>query len=221
MDDLLSDFLSETKEHIEGIETYLVLFEQNPHDSDAVTHIFRLVHTIKGTAGFLGLVRLQTISHAAETLIDTLRNGAPPTATAVSLLLQAMDRIKHLVTKVGELEQEPEGNDQDVIDRIDAYLRGEQDAASAPPEESKPEPAERPKAKPRAAKAKRAKEEPAASENAGAPVSGESKRPAPAQPAEAEQKAKEPQPAQPPEAEKKRKEPEPASAKDKTPDTIR
>ena len=131
MDELLADFLSETKEHIEGIETYLVTFEQNPTDFDAVTHIFRLAHTIKGTAGFLGLGRLQTISHAAETLIDTLRSGAPPTATAVSLLLLGMDRIKLLVGKVGELEQEPEGDDRDIIGRIEAYLQGEQDAASA------------------------------------------------------------------------------------------
>jgi two-component system chemotaxis sensor kinase CheA len=120
MDDLLADFLSETKEHIEGIETYLVTFEQNPNDSAAVTQIFRLVHTIKGTAGFLGLTRLQTVSHRAETLIDTLRNGAPPTATAVSFLLEAMDRIKQLLVKVGELEQEPEGDDNDLIDRIEA-----------------------------------------------------------------------------------------------------
>ena len=142
MDELLTDFLSETKEHIEGIETYLVLFEQNPHDSEAVTHIFRLVHTIKGTAGFLALVRLQTISHAAETLIDTLRNGAPPTATAVSLLLLAMDRIKLLIVKVGELEQEPEGDDRDIIGRIEGYLEGGQEEPSASAEEPKPEAAE-------------------------------------------------------------------------------
>ena len=75
MDDLLSDFLSETSDHIDGIATYLVLFEQNPSDSDAVTQIFRLVHTIKGTSGFLGLSGLQDVAHAAETLIDTLRDG--------------------------------------------------------------------------------------------------------------------------------------------------
>ena len=222
MDDLLADFLSETKEHIEGIETYLVTFEQNPNDSDAVTHIFRLVHTIKGTAGFLGLVRLQTISHAAETLIDTLRNGAPPTATAVSLLLQGMDRIKQLVAKVGELEQEPEGDDRDIIGKIEAYLRGEQDGASADTEEHKQEAAAQPKPKARPGKAKRAKESQALGENAGASdAAGESERPEPAQPAEAEQKEKEPQPAHSPEAEKKAKEPDQTSAKDKTPDTIR
>ena len=211
MDDLLADFLSETKEHIEGIETYLVTFEQNASDSAAVTQIFRLVHTIKGTAGFLGLVRLQTISHAAETLIDTLRNGAPPTATAVSLLLQAMDRIKQLVAKVGELEEEPEGDDGDIIGEIEAYLQGGQGEASAP----KPEPASQPKAK-------QEQEDRAPGENAGASApTGETGIPEPAQPGEAEREGTEQQPVRPAEAQKKGKEPEQAAGKDKTPDTIR
>ena len=157
----------------------------------AVTQIFRLVHTIKGTAGFLGLTRLQTVSHRAETLIDTLRNGAPPTATAVSFLLEAMDRIKQLLVKVGELEQEPEGDDNDIIDKIEAYLRGEYDGAGASSEASEPkvEAAEPPKAKQRASRAKRVKQDQIAGENSGAPVAA-AEIPAPVQPAEAEQKGK-------------------------------
>ena len=122
MDDLLSDFLSETSDHIDGIANYLVLFEQNPSDSDAVTQIFRLVHTIKGTSGFLGLSGLQDIAHAAETLIDTLRDGAPPTSVAVSLLLEALDRIKHLLSRVAELGEEPSDDHGGIIPRIEAYL---------------------------------------------------------------------------------------------------
>ncbi|MGC2397597.1 MAG: Hpt domain-containing protein, partial [Rhodomicrobium sp.] len=122
MDDLLSDFLSETSDHIDGIATYLVLFEQNPSDSDAVTQIFRLVHTIKGTSGFLGLSGLQDVAHAAETLIDTLRDGAPPTSVAVSLLLESLDRIKRLLSRVAELGEEPADDHSDIISRIKAYL---------------------------------------------------------------------------------------------------
>lgn len=133
MDDLLSDFLSETSDHIDGIATYLVSFEQNPSDADAVTQIFRLMHTIKGTAGFLGLSGLQEIAHAAETLIDTLRNGAAPTAVAVSLLLESFDRIKHLVARVAELGEEPEADHSDIISRIHAYLAsGAGEEASLP-----------------------------------------------------------------------------------------
>ena len=154
MDDLLSDFLSETAEHIQGIESQLVLFERNSSDTDAVMQIFRLLHTIKGTCGFLGLSRLQAISHAAETLIDTLRNGAPPAAIAVSLLLQAMDRIKHLVARVGELGEEPAGSDADIADRIGAYLRGESGGET---DVAHPGPASPAGPKPRVRKPKRSK----------------------------------------------------------------
>ncbi len=132
MDELLADFLTETTEHIEGIESFLVLFEQNPSDADAVTQIFRLLHTIKGTCSFLGLERLRVIAHAAETLVDTLRNGAPPTATAVSLLLRAMDRIKQLVAAMKQAEEEPKGDDLDICNKIEAYLRGETGSEAEP-----------------------------------------------------------------------------------------
>ena len=145
MDELLADFLTETTEHIEGIESFLVLFEQNPSDADAVTQIFRLLHTIKGTCSFLGLERLRVIAHAAETLVDTLRNGAPPTATAVSLLLRAMDRIKQLVAAVKQSEEEPKGDDLDICNKIEAYLRGETGSeASETPQDSPQQEAERP-----------------------------------------------------------------------------
>ncbi|MFZ1110701.1 MAG: chemotaxis protein CheW [Rhodomicrobium sp.] len=133
MDDLLSDFLSETADHIDGIGSYLVLFEKNPADADAVTQIFRLVHTLKGTSGFLGLNRLQAIGHAAETLIDTLRDGAPPTRLAVSLLLEAFDRIKDLLAKIGEAGEEPPGDDSDIVGQIEAYLHAAPAAAPAVP----------------------------------------------------------------------------------------
>ena len=60
MDELLSEFLTETAEHLEGVETQLVQFERNPTDASLVSSIFRLVHTIKGTSSFLGLTRLPT-----------------------------------------------------------------------------------------------------------------------------------------------------------------
>ena len=89
---------------------------------DAITQIFRLVHTIKGTSGFLGLNALQSIAHAAETLIDTLRDGAAPTPTAVSLLLQAFDRIKTLLSRIAELGEEPPGDHSDMMEKIEAFL---------------------------------------------------------------------------------------------------
>ena len=59
MDDLVAEFLTETNESIEELDVDLVNLEQNPNDQDLLSKIFRLMHTIKGTCGFLGLPRLE------------------------------------------------------------------------------------------------------------------------------------------------------------------
>src|SRR3954453_15456983 len=78
MDELLKDFLTETAEQIEAVGTQLVLLERDPSDAAMIASIFRLVHTIKGACGFLGLSRLGQLAHAAETLIwaDSRRGHA-------------------------------------------------------------------------------------------------------------------------------------------------
>ena len=79
MDELLNDFLAETSEHLEAASTQLVMFETDPSDSTIVSSIFRLIHTIKGTCGFLGLTRLEALTHAAEAVISRLRDGRAAT----------------------------------------------------------------------------------------------------------------------------------------------
>jgi two-component system, chemotaxis family, sensor kinase CheA len=69
MDDLLREFLTETGEHLDVVDVELVRFEREPGNETILRNIFRLVHTIKGTCGFLGLPRLEALAHAAETLM--------------------------------------------------------------------------------------------------------------------------------------------------------
>ena len=68
MDDLLREFLTETSESLDVVDVELVRFEQDPNNASILGNIFRLVHTIKGTCGFLGLPRLEALTHAAEAL---------------------------------------------------------------------------------------------------------------------------------------------------------
>jgi two-component system chemotaxis sensor kinase CheA len=119
MDELLRDFLTETAELIDGIGSQLVAFEQNPADPKPITSIFRLVHTIKGTASFLGLDRLQRVTHSAETLLGLMRDGVPPTEYAVSLILSSMDRIKAIIDEVEANGAEIAGDDTDITGAID------------------------------------------------------------------------------------------------------
>src|SRR5580658_5061073 len=115
MDDLLREFLTETGESLDTVDNQLVKFEQEPNNAKILDNIFRLVHTIKGTCGFLGLPRLEALAHAGETLMGKFRDGMPVTAEAVTLTLSSIDRIKEILGGLEATEAEPEGNDQDLI----------------------------------------------------------------------------------------------------------
>src|ERR1700685_2755085 len=116
MDDLLKDFLTETNESLNLVDAQLVRFEQEPNNGKILGNIFRLVHTIKGTCGFLALPRLETLAHAAETLMGKFRDGMPVTAEAVSLILATIDRIKSILDAIEKSEQEPAGGGGGFID---------------------------------------------------------------------------------------------------------
>ncbi len=109
MDELLRDFLTETGESLDRVDAELVRFEQEPNNGQILGNIFRLVHTIKGTCGFLALSRLERLTHAAETLMGKFRDGMPVTTDAVTLILSTLDRIKSISNGIETLEREPDG----------------------------------------------------------------------------------------------------------------
>jgi len=116
MDDLLREFLTETNENLERVDAEIVRFEHEPNNSEILSNIFRLVHTIKGTCGFLGLPRLETLAHATETLMSRFRDGMPVTGDAVTLVLSAIDRIKIILAEIEEEQGEGGGDDSDLIE---------------------------------------------------------------------------------------------------------
>ena len=119
MDELLRDFLTETHESLDTVDVELVRFEQEPNNAEILANIFRLVHTIKGTCGFLGLPRLAALAHAAESLMGKFRDGMPVTETAVTLILSTLDRIKEILEALENHQSEPNGTDADLIERLD------------------------------------------------------------------------------------------------------
>jgi two-component system chemotaxis sensor kinase CheA len=132
MDDLLREFLTETSESLDTVDNQLVRFEQDPNNAKILDNIFRLVHTIKGTCGFLGLPRLEALAHAGETLMGKFRDGMPVTAEAVTLILSSIDRIKEILGGLEATEAEPEGTDQDLIVKLHEMVERGMAAMSAP-----------------------------------------------------------------------------------------
>ncbi len=113
------------------VDVELVRFEQDPNNARILDNIFRLVHTIKGTCGFIGLPRLEALAHAAETLMGKFRDGLPATRDAVTLILATIDRIKAILEALEREQREPEGDDADLIADLERMVEEVAPAAAA------------------------------------------------------------------------------------------
>lgn len=129
---LLQDFITETGEHLDETERNLLRLEQQPDDVEALNKIFRSVHTIKGSAEYLGMERIAELSHKLENLLDLLRRGElRVNASIIELLISCNDRIVDLIDELGRHEQEKSSID-DLISAIEESAKSakEQDVDS-------------------------------------------------------------------------------------------
>lgn len=149
MDDLIVEFITETTESLAEIDMDLVKLEQDPNDKNLLGNIFRLMHTIKGTCGFLGLPRLEKTAHAAENVLGRFRDGDLDVRPEyVTLIFESIDRVRFLLSEIEENGAEPEGDDKDLIEKLDAVYEGRDATQSGdapteqPSEPAKEEPSE-------------------------------------------------------------------------------
>ena len=121
MDELTREFLIESQEGLDRMEHCLTDLEERPRDASLIADIFRSVHTIKGTTGFLGFKRLEKLAHAGENLLGQLRDGKlsanPPIITA---LLQLLDALRSILKAIETDGTEGAGSDQGIITSLDA-----------------------------------------------------------------------------------------------------
>ncbi len=125
MDDLIGEFLTETGEGIAELDVALVQLERTPDHAPTLALVFRLMHTIKGTCGFLGLPRLQRVAHAAEDVLGRVREGTlAASSDLVSAVLAALDRIKLIMAGLAASGAEPPGSDDAVVAALAAMAEG-------------------------------------------------------------------------------------------------
>ncbi|MDF2965217.1 MAG: cheA [Rickettsiaceae bacterium] len=125
MDDLLKEFLTETNENLNELDESLVSLEHNPNDEQLIGKIFRVMHTIKGTCGFLGLSRLEKIAHSGENILGKIRDKELPVdQQKISLILEVLDIIKGILTYIETHSQEPQGDDSVLLSRLEQALKG-------------------------------------------------------------------------------------------------
>ncbi len=125
MDDLIAEFLTETNEGLAELDNALVSLEQNPENPELIKKIFRVLHTIKGTCGFLGLSRLEKVAHKGEDVLGLFRDGKLKVKPEyVSVILEAMDRIKLIIAGIEQTGSEPAGDDSALTGKLEAIFNG-------------------------------------------------------------------------------------------------
>ncbi|MGE3617567.1 MAG: Hpt domain-containing protein, partial [Gemmatimonadales bacterium] len=141
MDEVVREFLVESNEGLDQLDRDLVALEQTPNDRDLLARIFRCIHTVKGTCGFLGFSKLESVTHVGESLLSLLRDGVRNlTPERTSALLALVDAVRQIL---GEIETSGEEGDVDygeLIERL-TRLQAEDGAVPAAPAAAEPEPA--------------------------------------------------------------------------------
>jgi two-component system chemotaxis sensor kinase CheA len=121
MDDLTREFLIESQEGLDRMERCLTELEERPGDAGLLAEIFRSVHTIKGTTGFLGFKRLEKLAHAGESLLGLLREGKlDADRQMISGLLELLDGLRELLKTIEAEGGEGDGDHAALIGRLEA-----------------------------------------------------------------------------------------------------
>src|SRR5262249_5930357 len=119
MNEVIREFLIETHENLSQLDLDLVTLEKEPTERETLGRVFRTLHTVKGTAGFLGLQKLQAVAHAAENLLSWLREGKLVfNAEIASVLLTVVDAVRQMLAAVEKDETDGEGDFSALIQNL-------------------------------------------------------------------------------------------------------
>lgn len=141
MDDVLCEFIAESWESLNQLDSDIVELEKRHGDPELLASVFRTIHTIKGTCGFIGLTKLGALAHSTENVLGQMRDGKlEPSNEAFSITLQAVDEIKELLTAIETTGQEPDRDHGFLINQLEllVQLSEESQAQSDDPESSTP-----------------------------------------------------------------------------------
>ena len=146
MDEALKEFLIECQENLSRMDLELLELEKST-DPELVKSIFRVMHTIKGSAGFLGLSKLEKLTHAAENLLSKIRDGSlQPTTIITSVLLAAIDGTRAILSSLESNQNEGNSDSEAIIKALNDCTKapasvGNAPVAKTPAPEIKPNPA--------------------------------------------------------------------------------
>src|SRR5262245_15689709 len=126
MDEIVKEFLIESSEGLDQLDRNLVALEQKPGDKELLAGIFRCIHTIKGTSGFLGFSKLESVTHVGESLLSDLRDGKKQlTPEITSALLQLVDAVRGMLSAVEATAQDGDNEFPDLVALLTALQKGQ------------------------------------------------------------------------------------------------
>jgi len=136
MDEIVKDFLIESAENLDRLDQELVKLESEPSSKPLLDSIFRTIHTIKGTCGFLGFTRLEKVTHTGENLLSRMRDGKLSlTSEITSALLAMVDAVRQMLAEIQATERDGE---QDYAPLQEELKRLQEGAAAADAENLAP-----------------------------------------------------------------------------------
>jgi two-component system chemotaxis sensor kinase CheA len=132
--DIVSDFLAESYENLDRLDRDLVSLEKDPGNRESLAGVFRTIHTIKGTCGFLGFGKLEKVAHSGENLLSLLRDGRLSlTPEITTVLLGMVDAIRQILAEIKAAGQEGEADYSDLLEQLTRLQspRGKSDSHGA------------------------------------------------------------------------------------------
>src|SRR6478672_10515070 len=134
LDDIVEEFLVESHENLDQLDSDLVALEQDPNSRERLSSIFRTIHTIKGTSGFLAFNRLEEVTHVGENMLSRLRDGELAlTPARTSVLLQMVDTVRSLLASIEASGGEGPVDVSAVVAAITAAMDDTPEAATPAP----------------------------------------------------------------------------------------
>lgn len=136
MQEILNDFLTESNEMLEVLDQRFVTLESDPNNTDLLNEIFRAMHSMKGSAGFLGFNHLVDVAHRGENILNKLRQAEMAVSpTIISVILETIDVIKAIMADIRESGTDNHTPTEVIAAKLDAILSGTapSQAASAAP----------------------------------------------------------------------------------------
>src|SRR5437764_3418538 len=139
LDDIVEEFLVESHENLDQLDADLVALEKEPGSRERLSSIFRTIHTIKGTSGFLAFNRLEEVTHVGENMLSRLRDGELElTPNRTSVLLRMVDTVRSLLTSIEANGGEGSVDVSPVVAAISAAMDDEAAAPAPSPGASAP-----------------------------------------------------------------------------------